>query len=222
MKIKTELLETKCYYHIYNRANGSEKLFLNEENYLFFLQKYIEYIHPIAETYCYCLMPNHFHFLIKIREEQLLIEYFKNKTKAKLNLQDDINLQGFKNLAGLSIENLAGLSPENLSSLVSKQFGDFFNAYAKAFNKQQNRKGSLFMKNFKRIKIEEEYYLRKLVHYIHFNPIEATLCTKSDEWKFSSYQSLISNGKSLLNREKVISWFDNLENFKYIHQYQTL
>lgn len=210
MKIKTELLETKCYYHIYNRANGSEKIFLNEENYLFFLQKYIEYIHPIAETYCYCLMPNHFHFLIKIREEQLLIEYFKNKTKAKLNLQ------------GLSIENLAGLSPENLSSLVSKQFGDFFNAYAKAFNKQQNRKGSLFMKNFKRIKIEEEYYLRKLVHYIHFNPIEATLCTKSDEWKFSSYQSLISNGKSLLNREEVISWFDNLENFKYIHQHSTL
>ncbi|HRP60464.1 MAG TPA: transposase, partial [Vicingus sp.] len=64
MKIKADLLETKCYYHIYNRANGSEKIFLNEENYLFFLQKYIEYIHPIAETYCYCLMPNHFHFLI--------------------------------------------------------------------------------------------------------------------------------------------------------------
>jgi REP element-mobilizing transposase RayT len=208
LKIKTELLVAESYYHIYNRANGSEKLFLNEENYLFFLQKYIEYIHPIAETYCYCLMPNHFHFLIKIREEQLLIAYFKNQTKANLNLQ------GFKNLAGLSAENISGL--------ISKQFGDFFNAYAKAFNKQQNRKGSLFMKNFKRIKIEEEYYLKKLVHYIHFNPVEAILCVKPDDWKFSSYQSLISTGKSLLNREEVISWFDDLENFKYIHQNQTL
>jgi REP element-mobilizing transposase RayT len=153
-------------------------------------------------------MPNHFHFLIKIREEQLLIAYFKNQTKANLNLQ------GFKNLAGLSAENISGL--------ISKQFGDFFNAYAKAFNKQQNRKGSLFMKNFKRIKIEEEYYLKKLVHYIHFNPVEAILCVKPDDWKFSSYQSLISTGKSLLNREEVISWFDDLENFKYIHQNQTL
>lgn len=196
LKIKTELLEVESYYHVYNRANGSENLFFNEENYLFFLQKYTDYIHPIAETYCYCLMPNHFHFLIKIREEQFLIDYFKNQTRANLNLQ------GFENLAGL----------------ISKQFGDFFNAYAKAFNKQQNRKGSLFMKNFKRIKIEEEYYLKKLVHYIHFNPVEAGLCKEPNDWKFSSYQSLISNGKSLINKEEVISWFDNLVNFKYLHQ----
>jgi len=74
------------------------------------------------------------------------------------------------------------------------------------------------MKNFKHIKIEEEYYLKKLVHYIHFNPVEAGLCKKSNDWKFSSYQSLLSNGKSLLNREEVISWFDDLENFKHLHQ----
>ena len=60
-------LEPENYYHIYNRANGSEKLFLNEGNYLYFLQKYNFYISPIADTFAYCLMPNHFHFLVRVK-----------------------------------------------------------------------------------------------------------------------------------------------------------
>lgn len=57
-------------YHNYNHANGSEDLFRKDENYRYFLQKYSEYIYPIAETYAYCLMPNHFHLMVKVRSEE--------------------------------------------------------------------------------------------------------------------------------------------------------
>jgi putative transposase len=43
-------------------------LFLNNENYEFFLKKYSYYVNPIADTFAYCLMPNHFHFLVRIKE----------------------------------------------------------------------------------------------------------------------------------------------------------
>ena len=53
---------------------------------------------------------------------------------------------------------------------VTQAFSNLFNAYAKAFNKQNNRTGSLFEKHFKRIKIQDENYLRNIIQYIHLNP----------------------------------------------------
>jgi len=67
-----ENLEFGHYYHIYNRGNNREKLFYEPWNYTYFLDLYIKYIHPIAETYAYCLMGNHFHFLVRMKEDHEL------------------------------------------------------------------------------------------------------------------------------------------------------
>jgi putative transposase len=195
VKSKTEILQPSTFYHIYNRSNGNDNLFLTHTNYLFFLEKYKQYIHPICNTYCYCVMPNHFHFLIEIKNENDLITFFQ-KEKTDFNL----------------------IYSDKLSSLLSKQFSNFLNSYSKAFNKQQERKGNLFMRSFKRKKIVNKRYLLKLVHYIHYNPIQAGLSKKMNEWNYSSYNSLLSKSLTLLQREKVIEWFDDMENFIYIHK----
>jgi len=67
-----ENLEFGHYYHIYNRGNNREKLFYEPWNYGHFLFLYAKYIHPIADTYAYCLMGNHFHFLIRIKEANVI------------------------------------------------------------------------------------------------------------------------------------------------------
>jgi putative transposase len=56
------------YYHLYNRTNNEEALFRSEENYLYFLKKYRYYLEKYIETIGYCLMPTHFHFLVRVRE----------------------------------------------------------------------------------------------------------------------------------------------------------
>jgi len=56
------------YYHIYNRTADKQAMFRNDANYHFFLKRYDEYISPIAETYAYCLLGNHFHLLIRVKE----------------------------------------------------------------------------------------------------------------------------------------------------------
>ncbi len=55
------------YYHLYNRGNNGENLFIEERNYQYFLQLYSRYIFPTVDTYAYCLMKNHFHFLVRPR-----------------------------------------------------------------------------------------------------------------------------------------------------------
>lgn len=67
MKKHIQPLEPDCFYHIFNRAHSHQKAFLEEENYLYFLKKYKQYISPYADTYAYCLLPNHFHFLIRTK-----------------------------------------------------------------------------------------------------------------------------------------------------------
>jgi hypothetical protein len=57
---KTEILVPGLTYRVYTRADGSEKLFRFAKNYRFFMEKYQPYISPVADTFCYCLMPNHF------------------------------------------------------------------------------------------------------------------------------------------------------------------
>ncbi|SFO18790.1 REP element-mobilizing transposase RayT [Algoriphagus ornithinivorans] len=56
------------FYHVWSHAVGDENIFRLKENYKFFLSKYDLYIYPVAKTYAYCLMPNHFHLMIQIRD----------------------------------------------------------------------------------------------------------------------------------------------------------
>ena len=69
------------YYHIYNRGNNRENIFIEERNYAYFLKLYAQYIEPNADTFAYCLMRNHFHLLVAIKDLTGLKEpsqYFSN------------------------------------------------------------------------------------------------------------------------------------------------
>src|SRR4051812_13701230 len=59
-------------YHIYNRGNNQQRIFFNEQNYLFFLRKINNQIKPISDILCWCLMPNHFHIMINVRDESCI------------------------------------------------------------------------------------------------------------------------------------------------------
>ncbi len=71
---KREPFEPGCFFHVYNHGNGDDNIFRQDKNYAYFLKKYGEYIEPVAETYAWCLMPNHFHFAIRIKDEKELAQ----------------------------------------------------------------------------------------------------------------------------------------------------
>ncbi len=54
----------KEIYHIYNRGNNSQLIFFEKENYNHFLRLVKKFLLPNCEILAWCLMPNHFHFLI--------------------------------------------------------------------------------------------------------------------------------------------------------------
>ncbi|MCF6307285.1 MAG: transposase [Flavobacteriaceae bacterium] len=80
--MKSQPIEISQYYHYFNRSNNKELIFREKENYVYFLRLINKYILPIAEIYSYCLLPNHFHFILRIKDSKDLPEkYQSNKSK---------------------------------------------------------------------------------------------------------------------------------------------
>lgn len=67
MKNSLAPIESGQFYHIFNHGNNRETIFRNDENYNFFLTKWDKYLNDYLEVWAYCLMPNHFHFLIQTK-----------------------------------------------------------------------------------------------------------------------------------------------------------
>lgn len=83
-----EFLENDLY-HIYNRGNNKQRIFFKPDNYLFFLNKVRKYIQPHCDILAWCLMPNHFHFLIYSDHRTI-------KTKLVSGLQKNAMSEGFR------------------------------------------------------------------------------------------------------------------------------
>lgn len=182
-------LHPERYYHIYNRGNNRENLFHGTRDYRHFLQLYSHHISPIADTFAYCLMRNHFHVLLKIKSEA--------EWRSRLVVEE---------------------RDANLIAVLPQAFSNFFNAYAKWFNLVYERTGSLFERRFKRIEIASDSYFTTLVFYIHFNPQKHGFVDDFREWKWSSYVPMLSNQNTKLQRATVLEWFDGRENFERFHQ----
>jgi len=181
-------------YHVYNRANGWEKLFSEGENFIFFLRRFSVYVWPVAQLYAYCLAPNHFHLVIRIRDEVVLSDYFE--LAARENEQKS----------------------NYLSGKVSKAFSNLFSSYAQAYNKVYGRKGSLFMQNMRVEEIYNEEALCKVIHYIHANAVLHGLVKKKEDWPFSSFTYFLRQEPGMLAREYVLGLFGGIEKFLQYHE----
>lgn len=168
-----EKLQTNRSYHIFNHANEFENIFTEDENYRFFLDKYKQYITPIAETYAYCLLPNHFHLVVRIRRKEVIEELIIDKNNfPKVSFDFE------------KVREEVNISNDDIEKYLSKQFSNFFSCYTQSFNRMYKRMGSLFIKNFKReITLDKEYFMNAVV-YTHRNPVHHGFCKRYNGWSY--------------------------------------
>ena len=182
-------LEKGNYYHIYNRGNNGIDVFFDTDSYYYFLKLYDKYISPIADTYAWCLLKNHFHLLVYTRmDHEIENEKLEYSTIQKPKI----------------------IEP-------SKQFGFLFNAYTQAINKKFNRTGGLFEKPFERKKITSEKYLQNLICYINNNPVQHGFVKQMNLYPWSSYDSILSEKPTKIKRKEILKLYGNKEEFISYH-----
>ena len=202
------------FYHIYNQGNNRENIYYNDGNYAYFLQKLDYYLSDYMELYAFCLMPNHFHLLIKVKT----IEELDNTANEKFSVFRDNRLSKSSRLGKSELEK-SKIQADNeiYSDFISTQFRFFFMSYSKSINKQLERAGSLFRKNFKRKEITNLPYLQQAVVYIHRNPVHHDFCDDFTAYRWSSYSKITEEKITKLKKKEVLGWFNDKENYRFIH-----
>lgn len=176
-------------YHIYNQGNNRRKIFFNRENYLFFLKKMRTYILPYGDILAWCLMPNHFHFMVYVKEIEVGLE--SESIGVVLNNADAKNTANTK------------------QRTFNQSIGIMLRSYSQALNRQQKFSGKLIREKTKAECINcphgitpdffsengitlmenkgaENQYPQICFNYIHQNPVKANLVKTETDWEFSS------------------------------------
>ena len=197
-------------YHIFNQGNNKDLIFFEERNYHFFLEKMKKHLLPHAHLLAYCLMPNHFHWLVCVKQKGCQMSNMIKPSRLDHELTEENHHQ------------------QNLSAGIAV----LLRSYTRAINIQQKRTGSLFRQKTKSENGDVDYpvalprfsralkskeldleasflkadYWQTCFDYIHMNPVTAELVSNPINWEYSSaadygYGSIFSLCNLTLSQE---------------------
>lgn len=180
------------FYHIFNRGNNKQDIFLQPKDYKRFQKTfyYYQFLGPkpsfskfsksdfnffqpdpnkkLVDVICYCLMPNHFHLLVRQLKEN-----------------------------GISI-------------FISQ----LSNSYTKYFNTKYSRIGSILQGSFKAVLIETDEQLVHVSRYIHLNPVVSGLAKTLESYKWSSYSEYINGNGIICSTNEILNFFTTKKSYK--------
>jgi putative transposase len=209
------IIEKNYIYHIYNQGNNRVKIFFMRDNYLFFIKKIEVYVKPYADILAWCLMPNHFHLMVYVKELELPRAsqgFTRSETLTELRRQSE----------ALTVP----------GRTFNDSIGIMLRSYTRAINKQEKFSGSLFRKTTKaecvncpqsiapayfndngitKINVEnpDRQYPQICFDYIHRNPVKAGLVKKAVDWEFSSAREYAGLSKFEIVNKKMASEYLN-------------
>ncbi len=186
MPRKRHEFEEGKIYHLSNIGNTGEEIFISDQNYEYFLQKLTARATGVFEIIGYSLIRNQYHLIIKIKPEKTLFTAYATRKKIPIHL--------------------VVLDKEELSMFISQEIGNFLNAYAKAFNKEQGRKGSLFRENFRKVPLDQnnvQEVLEKFKYLIAMQNNES----KVDTWKYCSHFELNNGCRRVIDWKKCRKYY---------------
>lgn len=160
-------------YHLYNRGNNKQLIFFNRDNYIFFLKKVRAEWTSYCDVLAYCLMPNHFHFLIVTNKRACEFVSLNSKETHMQRLSKTI-----------------GKTLSSYTQAINRQENRIGNLF-------QNKTKAKQLTNCELSETLSNDYLTTCVHYIHYNPYMSNLVNIPTDWEFSSFRDYagIRNGK---------------------------
>ena len=187
-------LKPDSFYHIYLGASNRTILFASDDNFLQFLRLYSRLIEPIAETFAYCLLPNHFHFFLRIKTlREQVEEWYEGEVEEEAAL-------------GADSAEFTPLNPD-------RQFATLLAEHSATIQHLP----PLITAPIQRILVSDNALSPHLIRYIHQNP---TLHQQTDNfrtYRWSSYRALISRRPTRLAVTQVMEWFHGEEWFDEMH-----
>jgi putative transposase len=204
------------YYHIYNRGVNGENIFIEERNYDLFLNLYTKHLESVTDLFAYCMLRNHFHVNLRVKSEEEIIQYKETLRVSSVNIRQ-VKPGNLANQEEDQSRKPLGSGGKLGFDYVSRQFSNFFNAYAKTINKAYGRTGSLFQHPFGRVPVTSDRQFWNVIAYIHQNPQKHGFVKDFRDWKYSSYGIILTEKHTSVKRDEVMKWFGKKEEYLSLH-----
>lgn len=133
--------------------------------------KYMDEADKSVEIITFCLMPNHFHFLIKQKRDGGITKFISN----------------------------------------------FQNSYTRYYNTKNQSDGSIFLTQFKAVRVITDEQLIHVSRYIHLNPYTSYIVKSLTELKtypWSSFRYFLSGNQEIVKPALVMGMFKNPEAYE--------
>lgn len=181
-------------YHVFNRTNNQETLFLDDEDHHQFLSTYNRFLSGYVTTYAWALLPNHFHFVISVAEEPVIRQLLRKLPTDSLTYMEKQFL----------------MQKAELVELVRMQWTRLFISYSIYFNKKYGRSGNLFFRSFKRKSIVDQQQLHDTIIYVHINPLKHAVAPNWQKYPWSSWRTITRRKQTpvALDLELVLHLFE--------------
>ena len=161
-----------------------------------------------------------YHTMLRGIDRQLIFEDSEDRLRFVDIMQECREECGFKPYAyclmGNHIHILLKTETDNLETIFKKICG----RYVYYYNVKYRRVGHLFQDRFKSEPVEDNTYLLTVLRYIHQNPVKAKLCSKIEDYPYSSYAEYLHES-SLVDCEFVLSMLSRKEYVQFNNQPST-
>jgi putative transposase len=204
--MNSQLLPDKTY--LLSATSSDVNLFFsNDQDYLLFLKLYKENLNSILSTLSFCLLPNELHLVIKINAEQDLFNFYKQNDFFP---DENESLESIKKLN----QSLAAQNFNIFDKHTQKLFTNFLNSFvAESKNQKQLSFNKIAKQGFSKVELNNDEIVSTITN-LHLLPIKYKYCSQISDWKFSSYQAILSDKPSSIDRDSVLNLFGNKEKFK--------
>ena len=128
-----------------------------------------------------------YHIMLRGINQQVIFEDDEDYFKFVETLENYKAVSGYKVFAYCLMSNhihlLIKVEKEDLDKIIKRIGG----SYVYWYNWKYKRSGHLFQDRFKSEPVEDDTYFLTVIRYIHQNPVKASICSKPENYKFSSY-----------------------------------
>lgn len=185
--------ESSRIFHIYNRGNNKQCIFFGHENYIFFLKKMSEHLKPYGNILAWCLIPNHFHFMLEVLHLSVSFKSTETGKVESRTLNDSIGIMLRSYTRAINnAQNRTGSLFQKQTKAICLNDPQFSPSYFDtAFGVLGNRE------------LVGTNYLATCFRYIHNNPAHHNLVKNANSWEYSSYADYFcGRGGKLANVER--------------------
>jgi len=193
-------------FHVMSRTVNGEFLFgaVEKEAFRRMMRRMAQF--SGVEIFTYALMDNHFHILVKVPERSRWLRRFERKEGEAADAGEERLLQHLSTVYSkvflkqlrneLNAFRAAGM--EAAAQELLQRFKDRFcdvslfvkelkERFSRWFNKQNGRRGTLWMDRFKSVCVDGEAALATMAAYIDLNPVRAGMVEDPMLYEWSGY-----------------------------------